>query len=565
MTPDYIRYLSGEIPGGIFLLAGVLAVFCGVWWLVWRWTGFWDNIFFRRVLIRGVAALILLYVIVWATNRPPHIPTRVVVWAQIPADLPAESWRTEMAADAITARLWASPFPIVPQTSDYTPSLDRIAAGGEGLDSQAKLLRARWIVKVILPTDTPPLNPPRKRGGSDSDLNNPNSERDLSHSDSAAVTVHLLKYSAGKYRELAVLKGRSGGMARSVIELAESIAGRIVSHSHLTKWRGQPLELPDSLFASLYLWNHPADSSSLDSALARLTRLADDHPDWLAPRREIARLLLRHRPGLGEAEIGYQTQMALKADPTDVAALLLAGRRGLYLRRWDEAEAAFKVALSAESDDPRIYFHLSRLDESRYQDIHIKSQVRLLNRALWLAPGYETARLALAEAEWRVEERAVVTDLLKDGLEIDPRSTALLLRLSAKEIEMTRYEDAAAHCRRILEIHPGDPEAQYNLGIADIWLKDYGAALALLDSAYRVGGIVDALYYQGVAYIQQRKWDQAILAMQARASRPQDIYDPGALAARRTIDKIRRKVLNRDTTDTNLDGKRGPEFFFPGK
>ena len=130
---------------------------------------------------------------------------------------------------------------------------------------------------------------------------------------------------------------------------------------------------------------------------------------------------------------------------------------------------------------------------------------------------------------------------------------------------MTRFEDAADHCRRILEIHPGDPEAQYNLGIADIWLKDYGAALALLDSAYRVGGIVDALYYQGVAYIQQRKWDQAILVMQARAARPQEIDDPGALAARKTIDKIRRKVLNRDTTDTNLDGKRGPEFFFPGK
>ncbi len=520
MTGDLIAYLSGNIPGGIYLLLVGIFAFALIWWLIWWGTKFWSIDRFFKILALGWLVIIGIYFIAWKSSHPAPLPIRVVVAAD---DSPSAlgNWRLTGLVDIIERRLSASPEHFVLQHKSFTPLLTRYGYSEDRIDSLAYILKARWLITVI---------------PHDSSVDQGMSIKVKRRTDSG---FELLKELSSNGSRFSLEAARTAGQVLRMLGDDAPPSGRF----------GLPPDLPDEAFTDLYTAMILRETQAYDTAAIVLTALTEAYPEWHRPYQELAVTLLGYNSSYLKEAIHNVLITALELEPSDPESYILLGSYFLRFRDWIEAESALKLALNLTVDDPRVFYYLSRLWRGRLKDLPYGDKDELKYHTLKLAPGYETARLALAESYREQLDRHTSLAVLGEGLALDPQSVPLLLAKAANLVEMEHNDDAVATCEKILALRPGHTSALYNLGITRIYQGLYDEAIALLDSSYRNGGTVENLYYIGVAYQRKRDWRNALHYFQMRMVRPQNANDPVSISARERIQNLQRWIAEEDSLE----------------
>jgi tetratricopeptide (TPR) repeat protein len=486
------------------LMGGAFSV---VWVVVWRGTRFWDRRRFWWVFTVGWAAALVIYVAWWRYDPPPPIPTRIIVTPDRQQMVWAD-WRPWFVARAIERRLQDSKKSFIVLTCETTPLLAQAGRSETDLEQAARRLWVRWIVTL---------------------------------GDSGGSPAQVWKRRGSGFRRVAEAPLPAGPFARAAEQCAGDVAARLGDRGRGRFGASAPA-VSDGARQALYAALQMRRAGSADSAAALLERLCDENPGWALPRQEWAALWMERQHDLRGEEIQRRLLEALDADSADAETYILLARDRMNFRRWDEAEAAAKMALHYCPNDPRALYYLSQLASIRYQDLpdRIRHKADILRRALVQNPGYEAARMQLMEYFRPQQEYTHMTHLAEDGLEINPRSTALLLNLSATQMATNRNEEVVATCERILSLNPRHHEALYNMGMALVWLGEYDRAITALDSSYNNGGTIESIYYKGLAYLRKRDFEAATRQFQLRLSLAQSSEDKYAISCREMIKRIKR-------------------------
>lgn len=515
MTPDIIEYFNGSVPFGLPLIPFLGFLFTFIWWVVWRGTGFWGVRKFWRILVVGWIAIITGYSAYWSYRKPEPIPIRVFIRVGDFVGKNPGAW-AEGIADGIRCRLRADTKHFVVLDEETAPAMYRVT-NQEQLDSVAKLMRVKHQVTIT--------------------------QDSVGSGERPTVKIELRDWLGKEYKLLADLIVPNVSLSTSSAWAGEAVAQKFGGADLKGVWAGRHPNLPDSLLEVHYLAFSLRRQGEIDLASAFFMAEADDDTTWSAPRIEFARTRLNSNPNLHEEDIRNFLLEAAAIDRNNPESYILLGRHFLEFRDWDEAESALKLAYYFDSDDPRTCFYLSRLMENRLSDLSIKSSRGLIERALKLAPGFESARLGLVEKLRGVNLYREAVKVIEDGLVIDPNSRPLQITASAIYLELRQYQRAAHLCERILADEPRHYEALYNLGLSRLWLKEYDGAVALFDSSYNNGGTVENLYYCGVANQFKGDYPEAIGWFQKRFAAALNQHDEGAASARARIGMLRDWII----------------------
>jgi len=515
VNSDLLTFISGRIPLGIALplMAGAFGSF--VWWAVWAGTQFWE----RRQLWNNLARIWILacaaYLTAWFLFPPPPIPLRVVVVETL---RDSTDWRTAGVAEMIRDGLRRTHLPFVLLDEDICPGLKAVPDAAS-FDRLALTLNIKW--QVVVDSVDPDL-----------------------------VLVTIRKRGSHSYITSATLQRSIQYFRRDGTSLAAEALGVLGEKHPPAISNYQPPDCPDSILAIMFAPPGSSDSSAVLCS-ERLRSLAESHPDWQAAQLLTAKSLMRLGFDRNRDEILTQLEEAGRLDVRDPETMTLLGMTFLEFHQWEQAESALKLSYNLNPSDPRTLFYLSRLEDRRLVDMPYKSSLRLLERCLYLNPGYEDARLELSSYYLKHRDKPLARKVLVEGLNLNSQSEPLRQSLAAALIETGNYEEAVRICHGILEINPNHAPTYYNLGIAYLYLKRYEEAMAALDSSLARGGTVNNFYYKGVAYQKMGQWDKAIKEFQRRMASPQTSDDKVAISARERVKMLRRWIVERDSGKTN--------------
>ncbi len=514
MNGDMFTYLSGWIPLGLWIIPLIGGTFTAFWMTVWFGTKFWDRRHFWRILIRGWALLLGIYLIAWIANPPPPIPIRVVVSSSCHLADSIQSWHIKGLSEFTKDRVLSSQKAFVVLTGDYCPVLGMEQKTDRANFEGAIQAKASWVVHF--------------------------------KPEEGAVSVRVMKRSGSSFIQKGKFSTAGSTFRNSARDIVESV-GKLLDDKR-DKENVFKLDIlqPDSVLTAFFNALVVRDSGDLETADAMLYTLNRDNPNWLLLRRELARTQLMYHPSLYKNQIVSALLDISRQSPGDAEIFRLLGWAYLEDHKWEKAESALKLANNLNSDDPRTYYYLSRLSDERLENLPWKSKRKLLERALQLAPAYESASLSLAKYFVGMLERRMAFEILEEAQSVNPASVPILLTRSAALVELRRNQEAIDICNQILKLEPGHPGALYNMGIALVWMEKYDEGIAVLDSSYRNGGTVDNLYYIGVANQRKGDWEKAEKYFQKRATLPVDSDDRVAVSARERVKILRGWIAERD-------------------
>ncbi|RQV98660.1 tetratricopeptide repeat protein [bacterium] len=190
----------------------------------------------------------------------------------------------------------------------------------------------------------------------------------------------------------------------------------------------------------------------------------------------------------------------------------------LYIQRgmWNKAEQALDKAYEIGKDDPLLYFNLSRLHPSRYDELGFKNKTELLERAIYLNPAFQLGWIALAEDCYYRNRYDKTEEVYNRLLEIFPGSLDGLLGLGKLYMVQNDIVNIIRTYENVLEIAPDYADAYYNLGI--VYYKDHqdDVAIQFFKKAIEISNHADSHYYLGIVYRNRNELDQAIYHFRKR-------------------------------------------------
>jgi tetratricopeptide (TPR) repeat protein len=516
MIDDYFVFLSGVIPHGITFLVALLILFAAIWLFVWKGTGFWSVRYYWKVFGYLYFIVLTVYITYWFRNQPPPIPIRVIIVQPDTEAIKSESWQTVSARQSIRQHLYNSKGNYILLSAKESHSLNTVGADQKSIEYLATQMNVIWVIYVT----------------------------QVSSSEEVKVAVKKNVRNGYKLKRELIAKISTFQTIRQLaIDVAEATGEDSENRNTIS------ISLPEYAIIAYFTAIKLLHQDQPDSAFVELKKFAEIYPESFEIRRDLALCRIASRPEFYRGEIQWHLTEAMRLQPTDSEVLLMLGANFLKFRQWDEAESALKLSYSINKNDPRIYLFLSRLARQRIADLGFKSTEDAILRAIYLAPGYEAARLALSQLKVSQLRKRKALIILDEGLNVDSTSQNILLSKAAVLIELNRGADALDACQRILDDNPRHGGALYNFGIALLWDKKYDRAITMFDSSLNNGGTVDNYYYKGVLYQERREWELAIKQFQRRLANPNSAQDRAAISARERIKTLRFWIAQRDSIE----------------
>ena len=233
----------------------------------------------------------------------------------------------------------------------------------------------------------------------------------------------------------------------------------------------------------------------------------------------------------------------------DIAELnLILGRMYLYERDYGMAEVCLKKALAQDRYNSRVHYNLSFLHIDRLNELHYKDRIAVLNYCVRLDPGFADAVYELAN-EYYITGTGVPTSshtenamaLLRDYLKLNSNKPEILSLLGKIYLQSKYTLEAISVYERLLKLNPQVAENNYNLGIGYFHLKDYARAEDLFKKAIKIGDHSDSYLYLGAIYKLREDWDQALYYFRERIKRQTGDDDRYAKEAMRGVRLILEK------------------------
>lgn len=274
--------------------------------------------------------------------------------------------------------------------------------------------------------------------------------------------------------------------------------------------------------------------------------------------------LLMQCQDLPAAETEYLR--AIELSPGYATAYSNLGQAYLLMHRWDAAEAYLTRATELEENEFHAHESLAKLHmlrgENNRSEYHWRISDRLrpvtenrLNLAHCLIQQHkldEAQEVLLAVVD-KEEENARLHGLLgiiafarfdfgsaskcwRRALGLEPENTELRHNLAMTYLKMGRNEEAVAELRRILLLAPDHNEARNNLAVLELAAGETSLAVERFTLTLDQDPTnTKALYYKGVALLQQGDIATARHLLQQAAATEHGEYHPQAVALLQTL------------------------------
>jgi len=184
----------------------------------------------------------------------------------------------------------------------------------------------------------------------------------------------------------------------------------------------------------------------------QLESLIKAKPAWLTPRFFLGDVFRR-------LSLAAYAQM-VELDPAGYRTLLIEAETLEAAHNDEEAEKAYRAALSARPDAAGIHYRLCALQLRRR---HVQPAIAECRQELAADEYHTGARVALAEAYLEERQPAQALPLLRRALDEEPRRASALLALARAYVMLVQPAQAAAAFEQALKISPDEVSAHYQL------------------------------------------------------------------------------------------------------
>jgi len=279
-----------------------------------------------------------------------------------------------------------------------------------------------------------------------------------------------------------------------------------------------------------------------DAAKKELTEIAQRAPDYLPAQDYAMRLALAERK---YAECDGLIQTLLQRDPQNIGALLDRGVLKLAQREPDEAIVELKKAEAVYAHSPQIEFQLS-VAYLRTGDL-AKAE-NCLNQAVLFDPGFDQAKMALAELNLRKGNPAAAAAMLPKIIQRHPQLDRAYLLLARAYIDLKNPDEALETYRRMATVLPKDPQVPYFAGLLLAQRNQQAAARAAFEKSLQIdpsfGPALDMLLNEDLT---EQHVDAASARVRALIEKYPKSAAPWLLQAK--VDLVRN---NQDATESDL-------------
>ena len=247
-----------------------------------------------------------------------------------------------------------------------------------------------------------------------------------------------------------------------------------------------------------------------------------------------------------------------KKDTPDVAFWL--GRMALHLQDYTRAEIYLKNALLGDPQNSRIYLRLSYLNLKRLKELGFKNRVDILAKAVYYDPGFKLAVQELADEYFMsgsgarsAKETALAKKVLQDYLNLKKNDAHVLSLMGSLYIKLAAYDKALAIYSDLYKRFPDESNSSYNLGVVYFMKKDYPRALDYFLQAIKTDNNPDAYLYAGITYQRMGKKALALDYYRKRVRLKSGEDDFYAKEAMKGIRAILADSLNGAMNETQSD------------
>lgn len=257
---------------------------------------------------------------------------------------------------------------------------------------------------------------------------------------------------------------------------------------------------------SLYLAGQlHAQANRVDLAIdfmVRAIRIDQGNPEYFSSLG----ICLARQGQFTEALKSYEVALKLKPDGADIWVNI--GDLQRQQKRFQEALLAYDHALSL---DPR---HLDAVDKGGSLLIELQLHAEALARfeqSDRVHPGRSETLIGKALCFQALMQREEAVANYAMALGIDAKNYVARNNMGVVLLDIGRFEEAAAHFRKVTEARPDVVKAFSNLGLALTHLKRFDEALAVFDRAVKLdANFAEAINNRGNALRQLDRAEQAL-------------------------------------------------------
>ncbi|RMG62858.1 MAG: tetratricopeptide repeat protein [Calditrichaeota bacterium] len=546
----WIRYLSGNVPGGIYLYLVVLAAEAFILLFLYRAS----ELFTRRHLVRWslicFVASTLGYAFLWLQNPPPRIVQRygVMVDAESESLLPLSLALDQILGEAVAShqgggkvffRPWWFHFAGLPCDSAMSPACWQVA----------RTMPIHQFVYLHL----------------------------VQEGQSVRIVLQKRRFPSGKVTGEATITVPGNGLQEVWRALQPQLDKTLPLTRNGTDW----LKLPLAFFRARHLF-HTGRYGQARERFAALARQAPEEPmyrQWryYAQIRLAARLrrqalntsgiqTAKNRENqpwvrlLREAQAGL-LEMARRdtaAALTNVRLNLMIGEAFLTEEKFDQAEPFLKQAYALDPYDAEVLEDLVLLHPSRYQDLGFADRNALYEYLLTVCPLDEDALIDFGDQKLifgpHLGSRSLrARDFLQHYLEMVPTS-ARAWNLMGKYYYLTLDRKKALEAFfRADSLDPHNPVIKFNIGATYFHQNRLEEAERYFKEAIALDDYLDAHLYLGEIYRRRGDCRRALAEYRYRVRHKTGEDDYYALQAMKGI----RMCLEALAAQAPKSGERG--------
>ena len=219
----------------------------------------------------------------------------------------------------------------------------------------------------------------------------------------------------------------------------------------------------------------------------------------------------------------------------------IALRESDYLK----ADTYLKKAFIDDPSDCRIHLALSYLLPERLIPIGYQNRIEILNRAVFLDPGFSTAVYELAKEYFESGTgtptgtgTTMALNTMEKFFKIKNDDPRILSLLASVYLRISRIDDAQKLFDKLLEMYPNDSDNYYNLGVVFYQKKQFNTALDYFLKAIAMDKNLDSYLYAAMIYRELGNKEQALKYFRERVKRmtgEDDYYAREAMQGIRTV------------------------------
>jgi tetratricopeptide (TPR) repeat protein len=531
---NVFSFLSGNVPGGIFILTVILFVINLTLYFLVKKSGLFAEPVYRKKLFQFNLPVVILYISLWIALKPPVLPPSVLIVPFQKGDT-IDFALTEALEEQVASRI-SDHYRLHPWEWFY------LSADQDSFNQPAyrNSLAGRLKIGMII------------------------SGNIIVQENSGQVRFEI--YSSDRHIQSTVTFASYPQVVQLLMAELEQKTD-LVDNERQKSMRIPPVDYETLCRAKLAYLNK-------EYARARQI-LAGDGDSLYQSHRLQARCLLQEwilnkkiekysMPFSQEEVHPFFRQIerlllpySIRGEDTAEINLIL-GQMYLYRQDFETASICLKKAFIQNRYDSRIFYYLSFLLAERLEEMGYKSRAEVLERSVELDPGYVDAILELSNylyGQSSGSPSALGTrralEILESFLSINPYKPQILIVLGKIYLQTKEVQRAIGLFERVLVLEPGSADNYYNLGICYFNNKEYQKAQGFFEQAIRKGDHLDSYLYMGAIYRLQEDLEKALFYYRERVKRKTGDDDYYAREAMKGIRLILEKQQPDSTAGVN--------------